>query len=181
MGSGTFSSRGKFQILKSSASRLCLPAVLLQTLVRDESDRCTCSVQVELALEELAPDENLDEELSMKKKAFKEKQQVLNRSRSELAWNGPQASPDSSSCRTCTWIYYVSSSGKKAIKVLHMLGKCYMLPGVRLHVLPAVPATTFPSADSYDTLCKCSAKATNIQSDQDSSGTNTSSSSEEER
>ena len=52
-------------------------------VVRDDSPDVPV-VQFDLAPEELAPDENLDEELSMKKKASEEKQQVWNRGRSEL-------------------------------------------------------------------------------------------------
>ena len=71
----------------------------------------------------------------MMKKASKEKQQVWNRSRSELlgadhkqAWTLLRAELAPG--------YYISSSGKRAIKVLHTLGKCYMHSGSGLHVSP---------------------------------------------
>ena len=51
---------------------------------------------------------------------------------------------------------------------------------LRLVTFPRLLQVTSNCADSNDTVCKWCAK-TNIQSDQDSSGTNTSSSSEEER
>ena len=129
------------------------------------------TVQFELVPEELAPDENLDEELSMKKKASKEKQQVWNRSRS-----------DHKQARTLLRANfapgcYISRSGKKAIKVLHMLVKCYLPPGVD-NMSYQYAGSSFPGADSYDTVCKWCAKAKDLRSHQDSSCTNTSSSSE---
>ena len=76
--------------------------------------------------------------------------------------------------------YYISSSGKKRIKVLHRLGQCYMLPEVD-YVAYEFVGNSFPAAALYDAVCKWCAKSQNLKGAVDSSGTNTSSSSEEER
>ena len=50
--------------------------------------------------------------------------------------------------------YYISHSGKKAIRMVHCLGRCYMLPGV--DYLPFCYAgLQFPASDDYDTVRKC--------------------------
>ena len=114
----------------------------------------------------------------MKKKASKEKQQVWNRSRSELLGVDHKQARNLLRAKLAPE-YYVSSSGKKAIKVLHMLGECYMLPGMD-YMSYQYAGSSFPNADAFDTVCKWCAKVKDFQSDQDSSCTNTSSSSEEE-
>ena len=129
--------------------------------------------EVELAPDELIPDEDLDEKVL--KKASKEKQQVWNRGRSKLLGD------DHKQTRILLRAglepgYYMSFSGKKAIKVLHRLGQCYMLPGVDNmsyqfagSVLPEQQIRMIRSA-------KWCAKE---MADHNSSGTTTSSSSEE--
>ena len=77
---------------------------------------------------ELVQDASLDESLAMKKKTAKEKQQVWNRSRSELLGSDHRTSRASLRDQLDAG-YYISYSGKKAIKVLHRLGHCFMLPG----------------------------------------------------
>ena len=132
------------------------------------------ATQFELRTDEFAPDESLEQELLLKRKASKEKQQAWNRGRSELL------GADHKQTRTRLRAelapgYYISNSGKRAIKVLHMLVRCYMIPGVDYNI-----GTSLPSADSYDMVCKWCAKAKDLREDQDSSCTNSSSSSEEE-
>ena len=76
---------------------------------------------------DLLQDASLDESLAMKKKTAKEKQQVWNRSRSELLGSDHKTTRASIRDQLETG-YYISYSGKKAIKVLHRLGHCFMLP-----------------------------------------------------
>ena len=74
--------------------------------------------------------------------------------------------------------YYISHSGKKAIRVVHCLGRCYMLPGVD-YLSFSYAGLHFPASDEYDVVCKWCAKAQESKVDPGSSGTNTSSSSDE--
>ena len=83
---------------------------------------------------ELLQAESLDESLAMRKKTAKEKQQVWNRSRSELLGSDHKITRASIRDQLEPG-YYISYSGKKAIKVLHRLGHCFMLPGGRLYVI----------------------------------------------
>ena len=119
---------------------------------------------------ELVQDASLDESLAMKKKTAKEKQQVWNRSRSELL--GSDHKNNKSLHSVISWILdiNISYSGKKAIKVLHCLGHCFMLPGVDYDYM----GTFIPASSSYDTVCKWCAKKANISGDMDSSVSNTS-------
>ena len=65
----------------------------------------------------------------MKKNLAKQKPQSGNRERSELLGSDhKQARAEIQS--NLREGYYVSHSGKKAIRVLHYLGRCHMLPGV---------------------------------------------------
>ena len=149
----------------------------LTDVQRDDTPEAP-SAQVELAAGEMDPDDDLDEELSMRKKASKKKQQVWNRGRSDLL------GADHTQTRIILRAelepgYCISNSGKIAIKVLHKLGQCYMLPEVD-DMSYQYAGSSFPSTDSYGTVCKWCAKAKDFQSDQNSSCTNTSSWSEEE-
>ena len=85
------------------------------------------TVDSELAAGEIVLDD-IDEKVAMKKILAKQKQQSGNRERSELLGSDPRQ----------TWAeirsnlregYYISHSGKKAIRVPRYLGRCYMLPG----------------------------------------------------
>ena len=73
--------------------------------------------------------DDIDEEVAMKKILAKQKQQSGNRERSELLGSDhKQARAEiRSNLRDG---YCVSHSGKKAFRVLHYLGRCFMLPEV---------------------------------------------------
>ena len=73
--------------------------------------------------------------------------------------------------------YYISYSGKKAIKVLHRLGHCFMLPGVEF-LSHDYMGTVIPDSSSYETVCKWCAKKADLSGDMNSSASNTSSSTE---
>ena len=155
------------RVKKLLASRTCTD------VVRDSTPEVP-TIQLELAQEELVPDEDLDERLSMMKKASTEKQQVWNRVRSDLL------GLDHKQTRIVLRaelepVYYTSCSGKRRIKV----GQCYMLFGVHYMTYEYVGAS-LPGSASYDTVCKWCAKSKDFQSDQNSSCTNTLSSSEED-
>ena len=130
---------------------------------------------------EVAPCElsldNLDEEADVRKKLSKEKQQAGNRGRSELLGSDhKQARLEIRS--QLQEGYYISHSGKKAIRVVHCLGRCYMLPGVD-YLSFSYAGEQFPASDAYDSVCKWCARASQSKGDPGSSGTNTSSSSDE--
>ena len=72
----------------------------------------------------------------------------------------------------------MSHSGKKATRVLHFLGRCYMLPGVD-YLSFTFGGTTFPDSSAYDNVCKWCAKSAELQDIPGSSETNTSSSSDD--
>ena len=119
---------------------------------------------------ELIQDASLDESLAMKKKTAKEKQQVWNRSRSELL--GSDHKTTRASIREQLEPgYYISYSGKKAIKVLHRLGHCFMLPGVD-YMSYVYMGTVIPDSSSYDTVCKWCAKKADLSGDMNSSVSN---------
>ena len=107
----------------------------------------------------------------------KQKQQSGNRERSELLGSDPKQTRAEirSNLREG---YYISHSGKKAIRVLHDLGRCYMLPGVD-YLSFTFGGTTFPDSCVYDTVCKWCAKSAELKDVPGSSGTNTSSSSDD--
>ena len=113
--------------------------------------------QVELAPDELIPDEDF-----------------WNRGRSELLGDDHKQTKILLRAELEPG-YYISFSGKKAIKVLHRLGQCYMLPGED-YMSYQFAGSVLPEADTYDTVCKWCAKG---MADQNSSGTDTSSLSEE--
>ena len=125
---------------------------------------------------ELALDD-LDEEAEVQKKLSKEKQQAGNRGRSELL--GSDHKQARSEIRSQLQEgYYIGHSGKKGIRVVHCLGRCYMLPGVD-YLSFSYAGVHFPASDEYDTVCKWCARASESKADPGSSGTNTSSSSDE--
>ena len=133
-------------------------------------------VDCDLVPGELALD-NLDEEAELQNKLSKEKQQAGNRGRSELL--GSDHKQARSEIRSQLQEgYYISHSGKKAIRVVHCLGRCYMLPGVD-YLSFSYAGLQFPASDEYDTVCKWCARASESKADPGSSGTNTSSSSDE--
>ena len=117
------------------------------------------------------PDESLDEALTAKEKLSKEKQQVWNRGRSELL--GSDHKQTRADIRS-------NLERKKKIKVLHRLVQCFMLPGVDF-MSYEYAGTSFPEVSSNETVCKWCAKSKDFHLDLDSSGSNTSSSSEEEK
>ena len=85
-------------------------------------------VDCDLVPGELALD-NLDEEAEPRNKLSKEKHQSGNRGGSELL--GSDHKQARSEIRSQLQEgHYISHSGKKAIRVVHCLGRCYMLPGV---------------------------------------------------
>ena len=125
---------------------------------------------------ELALD-TLDEDAENRKKLSKEKQQVGNRGRSErLGTDHKQARSEIRSQLQSG--YYISYSGKKSIRVVHCLGRCYVLPGVD-YLSFVYAGEQFPASDAYDCVCKWCARASQSKADPGSSGTNTSSSSDE--
>ena len=128
---------------------------------------------------ELLQDASLDESLAMKKKSAKEKQQVWNRSRSELLGSDHKTTRATIRDQLEPG-YYISYSGKKAIKVLHRLGHCFMLPGVD-YMSYDYMGTVIPDSSSYDTVCKWCSKKADISGDMNSSVSNTSSSTEDEK
>ena len=133
-------------------------------------------VDCDLVPGELAPD-NLDEEAEVRKKLSKEKQQAGNRGRSEILGSDHKQAR----FEICSQLqdgYYISHSGKKAIRVVHCLGRCYMLPGVD-YLSFRYAGLQFPASDDYDSVCKWRAKTSESKADPGSSGTNTSSSSDE--
>ena len=119
----------------------------------------------------------LDEDAEDRKKLSKEKQQAGNRGRSErLGQDHKQARLEIRSQLQSG--YYISYSGKKSIRVVHCLGRCYMLPGVD-YLSFVYAGEQFPASDDYDCVCKWCARASQSKTDPGSSGTNTSSSSDE--
>ena len=128
---------------------------------------------------ELLQDESLDESLAMRKKTAKEKQQVWNRSRSELLGSDHKITRASIRDQLEPG-YYISYSGKKAIKVLHRLGHCFMLPGVD-YMSYDYMGTVIPDSSSYETVCKWCAKKAELSGDMNSPASNTSSSTEDEK
>ena len=159
--------------IRKSLKILCLRSYA--ELERSDSPE-PIPVDCDLAPGELAPDD-LDEEAEVREKLSKEKQQAGNRGRSELL--GSDHKQARSEIRSQLQEgYYISHSGKKAIRVVHCLGRCYMLPGVD-YLSFSYAGLQFPASDEYDTLCKWCAKASESKADPGSSGTNTSSSSDE--
>ena len=67
------------------------------------------------------------------------------------------------------WVLYFDFR-REGDQCITPFGHCYMLPGVGL---------SFPEPDAYDTVCKWCAKSSEFKADPGSSGTNTSSSSQE--
>ena len=134
------------------------------------------TVDSELAAGEIVLDD-IDEELATKKMLAKRKQQSGNRERSELLGSDPKQTRAEirSNLREG---YYISHSGKKAIRVSHYLGRCYMLLGVD-YLSFTFGGTAFPDSSAYDTVCKWCAKSTDLMDVPGSSGTNTSSSSDD--
>ena len=114
-------------------------------------------VPCELSLDEL------DEKAEVQKKLSKEKQQAGNRGRSELL--GSDHKQARSEIRSqLQQGYYISYSGKKAIRVVHCLGRCYMLPGVD-YLSFSYAGVQFPASDEYDSVCKWCAKASESKAD----------------
>ena len=114
----------------------------------------------------------------MRKKASKEKQQGWNRSRSDLL--GVDHKQTRNILRAELAPGKKSCSGKRRIKVLHRLGHCCMLLGVDYMTYEYVGAS-FPDADSYDMVGTSCAMSKDLESDPNSSCTNTSSTSEDEK
>ena len=159
--------------IRKSLKILCLRSYA--ELERSDSPE-PIPVDCDLVPGELALD-NLDEEAEARKKLSKEKQQAGNRGRSELL--GSDHKQARSEIRSQLQEgYYISHSGKKAIRVVHCLGRCYMLPGVD-YLSFSYAGLQFPASDEYDTVCKWCARASDSKADPGSSGTNTSSSSDE--
>ena len=132
--------------------------------------------ECDIAPGELALDP-LDEDAEERKKLAKEKQQAGNRDRSErLGLDHKQARLEIRSQLQSG--YYISYSGKKNIRVVHCLGRCYMLSGVD-YLSFVYAGDQFPASNTYDCVCKWCAKASQAKADPGSSGTNTSSSSDE--
>ena len=105
----------------------------------------------------------LDEEAEGRKKVSKEKQQAGNRGRSELL--GSDHKQARSEIRSQLQEgYYISHSGKKAIRVVHCLGRCYMLPGVD-YLSFTYAGEQFPASDAYDSVCKWCARASQSKAD----------------
>ena len=133
-------------------------------------------VDCDLIPGELAPD-NVDEEAEIRKKLSKEKQQSGNRGRSELLGSDHKQARSEIRSKLQEG-YYISHSGKKAIWVVHRLGRCYMLPGVD-YLSFSYAGLQFPASMSM-TLCASGVRELqNQRRDPGSSGTNTSSSSDE--
>ena len=104
---------------------------------------------------ELALDDH-DEVAESNYKLSKEKQQSGNRNRSELL--GSDHKQTRSELRSKLQEgYYISHSGKKAIRVVHRLGRCYMLPGVD-YLSFSYAGLQFPASDEFDTVCKWCAR-----------------------
>ena len=125
----------------------------------------------ELAL--VDPDEAADSNY----KLMKEKQQSGNRNRSQLLGSDHKQARSVLRSKLQEG-YYISHSGKKAIRVVHCLGRCYMLPGVD-YLSFSYTGVQFPASDQFDSVCKWCARAQEPEADPGSSGTNTSSSSDE--
>ena len=71
--------------------------------------------------------------------------------------------------------FNISCSGKKKVRSLHQLGKCYLLPRVDF-MNYTFAGNTFPKKAEYDTVCRLCARV-GVQDDGDSSATVSSSSS----
>ena len=105
--------------------------------------------------------DDLDEKAEVQKKLSREKQQAGNRGRSELL--GSDHKQARSEIRSQLQEgYYISHSGKKAIRVVHCLGRCYMLPGVD-YLSFSYAGVQFPASDEYDTVCKWCARTSRNQ------------------
>ena len=105
----------------------------------------------------------LDEDAEARKKLSKEKQQAGNRGRSELL--GSDHKQARSEIRSNLQEgYYISHSGKKAIRVVHCLGRRYMLPGVD-YLSFSCAGLQFPASDAYDSVCKWCARASQSKAD----------------
>ena len=77
----------------------------------------------------LLADDILDEPVAMKKNVAKDRQQSWNRGRSDVV-GGDHKQVRIAIRAELEPGYFISSSGKKGIKVLHRLGQCHMMPGV---------------------------------------------------
>ena len=133
-------------------------------------------VDSDFPVSELALDD-CEDFVASQHRASKEKQQAGNRNRSELlGTDHKQARKDLRSKLQDG--FYISHSGKKAIRVVHKLGHCYMLPGVD-YLSFSYAGTQFPASDEFDSVCKWCARAQEPEADPGSSGTITSSSSDE--
>ena len=126
------------------------------------------TVDVELAAGEIVLDD-IDEEAAMKNNLAKQKQQSGNRERSELLGSDhKQARAEIRS--NLQEGYYISHSGKKAIRVLHFLGRCYMLPGVD-YLSFTFGGSSFPDSSAHDTVCKWRVMSAELKDVPRSSGT----------
>ena len=159
--------------IRKSLKILCLRSYA--ELERSDSPE-PIPVDCDLVPGELAPD-NLDEEAEVRKKLSKEKQQAGNRGRSEILGSDHKQARFEIRSQLQDG-YYISHSGKKAIQVVHCLGRCYMLPGVD-YLSFSYAGVQFPASDEYDSVCKWCARTSESKADPGSSGTNTSSSSDE--
>ena len=159
--------------IRKSLKILCLRSYA--ELERSDSPEII-PVDCDLVPGELALD-NLDEDAEVRKKLSKEKQQAGNRGRTELLGSDHKQARFEIRSQLQDG-YYISHSGKKAIRVVHCLGRCYMLPGVD-YLSFTYAGLQFPASDEYDTVCKWCARASDSKADPGSSGTNTSSSSDE--
>ena len=147
-----------WEVLEESIRRsqkiLCLRSYA--DLERSDSPKPT-PVDFDLVPGELALD-NLDEEAELRNKLSKEKQQSGNRGRSEMLGSDHRQARSEIRSKLQEG-FYISHSGKKAIRVVHCLGRCYMLLGVD-YLSFRYAGLQFPASDDYDTVCKWCAKAT---------------------
>ena len=131
-------------------------------------------VDFDLVPGELALD-NLDEEAELRNKLSKEKQQSGNRGRSELLGSDHKQARSEFRSKLQEG-YYISHSGKKAIRVVH----CWDVVTSCLESFIYLSATLACSSRLPMTMIQyASAKATEPKADPGSSGTNTPSSSDE--
>ena len=90
---------------------------------------------------------SLMKKLKFGRNVSKEKQQAGNRGRSELLGSDHKQARLEIRSQLQDG-YYISHSGKKSIRVVHCLGRCYMLPGVD-YLSFTYAGEKFPASDAY--------------------------------
>ena len=108
--------------------------------------------------------------------------------RKQQAWNTDRSSKLGSECKEARRVrresvqpgFHVAASSKKKVKTLHLLGSCFIIPGIDYSCLIYV-SERFPSRRTFHSVCKwCARSGGAKEPDDHSSDIFTSSSTEED-